>query len=123
MAKFDLSLFKSETLEFVDPIDTSITYTIPEITTDFFIEIQIFGEEMEKVSNIVDAVDGMHDMVFKILSLDKTKEITQEFIKERFNNMQILQAIILETSKFVGGQLQNPNSNSPISKPKTRKAK
>lgn len=124
MAKIDLSLLKNEVLEFVDPFDKEIVYTIPSnaFTNKFYIELQNCGIEMEKETDVEKSLKSMQELVYKIFVLDETKDfVTLEYIKERFNYPQLLNTIILETSNFLGGLMKNPNYKSPKSTQKKKK--
>ena len=108
----DLSVLVKDPLVFKDV--TGETYTIPgEISTKFVIKLSKYAQDIEKLDDEEKALNKMQQIVADILSLDKDKEITVDFVKERFDDIRFLKMIIQSMMEHVKEIASDPNSNSP----------
>jgi hypothetical protein len=107
----DLGLLVREPLIFRDT--TGEEYTIPgEIDLEFIIKFTAYQEQIKKLEIETDAIKKTQEIVVDILSLDKSKTITLEFVRERFNDIRYLKAIIENTMAFIQEIASEKNSNS-----------
>lgn len=89
-------------------------YTIPgEISTQFVIRLSHYSQQIKEIKDEAEALEKMQALCVDILNLDKTKSVTLDYLKEHFDNIQMLKVIISETMKHVQGIANDPNSNSP----------
>jgi len=111
----DLSTLVKEPLIFKDT--KGDTYTIPgEISTYFVIKLSKYAEDIKALKDNEKAFEKMQQIVTDILNLDKSKNITLEFVKERFDDVRFLKIIIQSMMEHVKEIASDPNSNSPESK-------
>ncbi|MBZ4664468.1 MAG: hypothetical protein JG776_2186 [Caloramator sp.] len=107
----DLSVLVKDPLIFKDTQGES--YTIPgEISTQFVIKLSKYAADIQKIKDEAVALEKMQQIVTDILSLDKSKNITIDFVKERFDDIRFLKIIISEMMKHVKEIAEDPNSNS-----------
>lgn len=110
----DLNLLVKDPLIFRDTKGEE--YTIPgEISTKFVLKFSKFAQEVGKVKNEEDSLKKLQEIVVEILNLDKSKNITLEFVKERFDDIRYLQAILDNMAKHIREISEDPNSNSLLS--------
>lgn len=108
----DLSVLVRESLIFRDA--TGEEYTIPgEVDLNFVIKLNAYFEQVEKIKNEAAAIIKAQELVVDILNLDKTKNITLDFVKERFNDVRLIRAIIENMINFINEIASDPNSDSP----------
>lgn len=111
----DLSVLVKDPLVFKDT--KGELYTIPgEISTKFVIKLSKCAQDIQKLKDDETAFEKMQEIVADILSLDKTKSITVDFVKERFDDVRFLKVIVSEMMNHVKEIANDPNSNSPESK-------
>lgn len=109
----DLGLLVREPLIFRDTKGEE--YTIPgEVDLGFVMKLYTYQENITQLKSEIEAIKKSQEMVVDILSLDRSKNITFDFVKERFNDIRFIKAIIEETIKFIQEITQDPNSNSPV---------
>ncbi len=107
----DLGLLVREPLIFRDTKGEE--YTIPgEIDLGFVMKLTLYKDQIQKIKSEADAIKKMQDLVVDILSLDVSKTITLEFVRERFNDIRYLKAIVENTMAFIQEVANDPNSNS-----------
>lgn len=110
----DLGVFVKEPLVFKGTDGQE--YRIPgEISTEFVIRLSHYSQEIQNIKDEVEALEKMKLLVIDILNLDKSKNVTLDYLQQHFDNIQMLKVIISETMKHVQGIAQDPNSNSPES--------
>lgn len=111
----DLSVLVRKPLIFKDT--QGDTYTIPgEISTQFVIKLSKYAQDIKNIKDEEKAFEKMQQIVADILNLDKSKDVTLEFVKERFDDVRFLKIIVDEAMKHVKEIAEDPNSNSPESK-------
>ena len=111
----DLSILVKDPLIFKDT--KGDIYTIPgEISTKFVIKLSKYAQDIHVLKDEEKAFEKMQEIVVDILSLDKTKEITLDFVKERFDDIRFLKVIVQELMNHVKEVANDPNFNSPESK-------
>jgi len=113
MAKIvDLGLLVREPLIFRDTKGDE--YTIPgEVDLGFVMQLYAYHEQISQMKSETEAIKKGQEIVVDILNLDKSKNITFEFVKDRFNDIRYIKAVIGEMMKFIQEIAQDPNSNSP----------
>lgn len=107
----DLSLLVREPLIFRDIKGEE--YIIPgEIDLDFILKLTAYQQKIKKIKKEDESIDLGRRMMIDILSLDKSKNITMELIKERFNDIRHMKIIIEQTILFINEIAKDPNFNS-----------
>lgn len=107
----DLSVLVHEPLIFKDIKGEE--YKIPgEMDLDFMLKLNAYQEKIKKVKNDEESIQLGRQMMVDILSLDKSKSITMDLIKDRFNDIRYMKIIIEETMKFINEIVKDPNLNS-----------
>ncbi len=92
------------------------TYTIPGgISTDFVLKLMACHERIKALKKQEEILSEMIQVVVDILNLDKSKNVTLEYVKEHFDNINVLTAIISIIMKHVEKISTDPNSNTPVS--------
>ncbi|EHQ90167.1 hypothetical protein [Desulfosporosinus youngiae] len=112
MAKIiDLSVLVRDPLIFRDIKGEE--YVIPgEVDLDFMLKINAYQERIKKVTKEEDSINLGRQMMIDILALDKSKDITMDLIKERFNDIRHMKIIIEQTILFIRDIVKDPNSLS-----------
>lgn len=104
----DLSLLVREPLIFKDIKGEE--YVIPgEIDLDFMLKLNAYQQKIKNVNNEEDSINLGRQMMIDILSLDKSKHITIDLIKERFNDIRHMRIIIEQTMLFINEIVKDPN--------------
>ncbi len=107
----DLSLLVREPLIFKDIKGEE--YVIPgEIDLDFMLKLNAYQQKIKKVEKEEDSITLGRQMMMDILSLDKSKNITMDLVKERFNDVRHMKIIIEQTMLFINDIVKDPNFNS-----------
>lgn len=107
----DLGLLVRDPLIFKDM--TGEEYIIPgEVDLGFVIKLSAYQEQIKKLKNDIEALKKTQELVVDILSMDKSKNITIEIVREKFSDIRVLKAIIEHTINFVHEIASDPNSNS-----------
>ena len=107
----DLSLLFREPLIFKDIKGEE--YVIPgEIDLDFMLKLNAYQQKIKMVEKEEDSIHLGRQIMIDILSLDKSKNITLELIKERFNDIPHMKIIIEQTILFINEIAKDPNFNS-----------
>lgn len=92
------------------------TYTIPGgISTDFVVKLMAYHEDVKKLKKQEKILDRMLMLVVDILNLDKSKNVDLEYVKQHFDDLNVLTAIISIIMKHVEKIALDPNSNTPQS--------
>lgn len=108
----DLGLLVHEPLIFRDL--TGEEYVIPgSVDLEFVLKLTAYQEKIQGIKKESEAIQKAQELVVDILSLDKSKDITLDFVKERFNDVRYIKAIIENMMAFIGEIVADPNSNSP----------
>jgi len=103
----DLGLLVQEPLIFKDT--TGELYTIPgEVSTKLYIKLTKLCEDIKKITDEEEGFTKLQEIVTEILSLDKSKKIDIDYVKERFDDLRFLQVIVNEMMKHI-----SEISNSP----------
>lgn len=111
----DLGLLVKEPLIFKDV--QGDLYTIPgNISTKLYIKLTKLCEDIKTIKGEEEGFTKLQEIVVEILSLDKSKTIDVEFVKDRFDDLRYLQVIVNEMMKHISEITTDPNSNSPDSK-------
>ncbi|MEA4926303.1 MAG: hypothetical protein VB084_13455 [Syntrophomonadaceae bacterium] len=104
----DLSLLHREPLIFRDIKGDE--YVIPgNLDLDFVLKLTAYRQNVEKVKSEEESINLGRQMMIDILSLDKSKEITMNLIKERFNDIRYMKIIIEHTMRFIDEIVKDPN--------------
>ena len=104
----DLGILVKEPLIFKDT--KGDVYTIPgEISTQFVIKLSKYAQDIKDIKDEEKAFEKMQEIVTDILSLDKSKSITLNFVKERFDDVRFLKVIVNEMIKHVKEIADDPN--------------
>ncbi|SHK42305.1 hypothetical protein [Desulforamulus aeronauticus] len=107
----DLSVLLREPLIFRDIKGEE--YVIPgEIDLDFMLKLNAYQQKITKVEKEEDSINLGRKMMIDILSLDKSKNITMDLIKERFNDIRHMKIILEQTMLFINEIVKDPNFNS-----------
>lgn len=107
----DLSLLVREPLIFRDA--TGEEYIIPgEVDLGFVIKLSAYQEKIKNLKTDFEALAKVQELVVDILSMDKSKTVDINFVKERFSDIRVLKAIIENTIVFVHEIASDPNLNS-----------
>ena len=108
----DLGILVKEPLIFKDTHGD--TYTIPgEISTQFVIKLSKYAQDTKDIKNEEKAFEKIQEIVVDILNLDKSKNVSLDFVKERFDDVRFLKVIVNEMIKHVKEIADDPNSSSP----------
>lgn len=107
----DLSLLYREPLIFRDIKGDE--YIIPgDLDLDFMLKLTAYRQKVEKVKSEEESINLGKQLVIDILSLDKSKDITMDLIKERFNDFRHMRVIIEQTMRFIDEIVKDPNLNT-----------
>jgi len=104
----DLGILVKEPLIF--RLATGEEYIIPgEISTKFVVQLSKYGQQIQGLTEDDKAYEIMQKMVADILSQDKSKTITLEFVKERFDDVRYLKAIVNGMMEHIKDIAADPN--------------
>ena len=114
----DLSIYKKEDLEIKSLKGT--TFIIPgNFTTEFYINLLDKFEKIKKKNsktNPLEYIKLAEGLALDILSLDKTKTVTIDTVKEEFSDIYALSALINSVMSYVGEIDNDPLHNAPMSR-------
>jgi len=122
----DLAAFQPEPLEITLPNGNS--YTLPAtISVDYMTKLMALQEKVKKVKNDMDSIILLQELAVAILSLDKTKTVNMETIKDELDDILLLKKLPELFHNYINGTLndampdvssgeENPNTNTPVEK-------
>lgn len=108
----DLSVLIQEPIIFKMPKNGDVFEIPGEIDTGFTIKMFKYSKDMQNVTDDLQAVDKLKQMVLDILKLDESKEVGMEYIDKNLKDIRYLKLIVEKTMDHIRNISQDPNLES-----------